>query len=64
MLATFSVLSNPGTTDSLVSPYNAVLSLHQMIENADTCVLFDNGALYHILFRIFQRKSYPTMGDL
>lgn len=61
MIHMASVLSNPGTTDSLASPYNETLSLHQMIENADSCVLVDNRTLYRILFRM---KKHPSYADL
>lgn len=60
---TFSVISNPGTTDSIVSPYNALLSLHQMVENADTCTIFDNRSLYGTYFK-HRKNSLPSYGDL
>mmetsp|Transcript_44353 Transcript_44353/g.69150 ORF Transcript_44353/g.69150 Transcript_44353/m.69150 type:complete len:378 (+) Transcript_44353:789-1922(+) len=55
--------------DSLVShnhlhqPYNAVLSFHQLVENADECFLLDNEALYDICFRTLKLTT-PTYGDL
>ncbi|CAK0880165.1 unnamed protein product [Prorocentrum cordatum] len=36
----------PKVSDTVVEPYNAVLSFHQLVENADECFLLDNEALY------------------
>ena len=49
---TFSVIPSPKVSDTVVEPYNAVLSFHQLVENADECFLLDNEALYDICFRI------------
>jgi tubulin beta len=35
----------------VVEPYNATLSVHQLVENADECMVLDNEALYDICFR-------------
>merc|ERR1712037_980654 len=43
--------------------YNAVLSFHQLVENADECFLLDNEALYDICFRTLKLTT-PTYGDL
>jgi hypothetical protein len=32
-------------------PYNATLSVYQLVENADECRVLDNEALYDICFR-------------
>jgi hypothetical protein len=38
MLATFSILPSPKVSDTVVEPYNALLSFHQLVENSDlTC---------------------------
>merc|ERR1711953_272034 len=42
---------------------NAVLSYHQLDENADECFLLDNEALYDICFRTLKLTT-PTYGDL
>jgi len=47
MMSTFSVLPSK-TSDTVVEPYNATLSLHQLIENADAVTCLDNEALYNI----------------
>ena len=48
VMETFSVIPSPKVSDTVVEPYNAVLSFHQLVENADECFLLDNGALYDI----------------
>jgi len=50
-------------SDTVVEPYNAVLSFHQLVENADECMLLDNEALYDICFRTLKLTT-PTYGDL
>ncbi|WZY84725.1 hypothetical protein YC2023_031109 [Brassica napus] len=37
-------------SDTVVEPYNATLSVHQLVENADECIVLDNEALYDICF--------------
>merc|ERR1711939_423226 len=49
--------------DRIVETYNAVLSFHQLVENADECFLLDNEALYDICFRTLKLTT-PTYGDL
>merc|ERR1719428_1159367 len=49
--------------DRIMEPYNAVLSFHQLVENADECMLLDNEALYDICFRTLKLTT-PTYGDL
>jgi hypothetical protein len=39
------VIPSPKVSDTVVEPYNAVLSFHQLVENADECFLLDNEAL-------------------
>ncbi|MBA0838428.1 hypothetical protein Goarm_004241 [Gossypium armourianum] len=48
---TFSVFPSPKVSDTVVEPYNATLSVHQLVENADECMVLDNEALYDICFR-------------
>ncbi|KAF2310755.1 hypothetical protein GH714_016919 [Hevea brasiliensis] len=47
----------------VVEPYNATLSVHQLVENADECMVLDNEALYDICFRTLKLAT-PTFGDL
>lgn len=50
-------------SDTVVEPYNATLSMHQLVESADECLILDNEALYDICFRTL-KLSTPTFGDL
>ncbi|XP_003787791.1 tubulin beta-1 chain isoform X2 [Otolemur garnettii] len=63
MMNSFSVMPSPKVSDTVVEPYNAVLSIHQLIENADACFCIDNEALYDICFRTLKLTT-PTYGDL
>ncbi len=45
IMETFSIIPSPKVRDTVVEPYNAVLSFHQLVENADECLLLDNEAL-------------------
>lgn len=63
MMLTFSVVPSPKVSDTVVEPYNATLSIHQLVENADECVILDNEALYDICHRSL-KLSNPTFGDL
>ena len=60
---TFSVVPSPKVSDTVVEPYNATLSVHQLVENADECMILDNEALYDICFRTLKLTT-PTFGDL
>jgi len=44
-------------------PYNATLSIHQLVENSDETFCIDNEALYDIHFRTLKLAT-PTYGDL
>jgi tubulin beta len=54
---------SPKVSDTVVEPYNATLSVHQLVENADEVMCIDNEALYDICFRTL-KLSTPTFGDL
>lgn len=58
MISTFSVLPSPKVSDTVTEPYNATLSLHQLIENADAVVCLDNDALYEICSRNLKIPKY------
>jgi tubulin beta len=62
-MSTFSVVPSPKVSDTVVEPYNATLSLHQLVENTDETYCIDNEALYDICFRNL-KLSTPTYGDL
>merc|ERR1712160_130508 len=58
-----SVMPSPKVSDTVVEPYNATLSVHQLVENADEVMCIDNEALYDICFRTL-KLTPPTYGDL
>lgn len=63
IMETFSVFPSPKVSDTVVEPYNATLSVHQLVENADAVQVIDNEALYDICFRTL-KLSTPKYGDL
>jgi len=63
VLATFSVYPSPKVSDTVVEPYNAVLSSHQLLENADETFVIDNEALYNISHNVLKQNA-PTYADL
>jgi len=63
MMCTFSVVPSPKVSDTVVEPYNATLSVHQLVENADEVCVIDNEALYEICFKTLKLQT-PSYGDL
>ncbi|KAA0170482.1 hypothetical protein FNF28_01476 [Cafeteria roenbergensis] len=63
VMMTFSVCPSPKVSDTVVEPYNATLSVHQIVENTDESFVLDNEALYDICFRTLKLTT-PTYGDL
>jgi len=63
MLSTYSVMPSPKVSDTVVEPYNATLSIHQLIENADNVVCLDNDALYDIC-KSTLKIAQPSYADL
>ena len=61
IMNTFSVVPSPKVSDTVVEPYNATLSVHQLVENTDETYCIDNEALYDICFRTL-KLSTPTYG--
>merc|ERR1711924_523630 len=49
VMCTYSVFPSPKVSDTVVEPYNCVLSVHQLVENSDESLLLDNEALRHLL---------------
>jgi tubulin beta len=60
---TYSVYPSPKVSDTVVEPYNAVLSSHQLLENSDETFIIDNEALYNISHNVLKEKQ-PTYADL
>ncbi|KAJ1974491.1 Tubulin beta-2A chain [Dimargaris verticillata] len=63
MMATFSVMPSPKVSDTVVEPYNATLSIHQLVENSDETFCIDNQALYDICMNTLKMPS-PTYSHL
>jgi tubulin beta len=77
MLATFSVFPSPKVSETVIEPYNAVLSTNNLVENSDiTCCIdvscppfrlnradIQNEALYDICTTQLKNKS-PSHKDL
>ncbi|MGK3733597.1 MAG: tubulin beta [Bacillariaceae sp.] len=63
IISTYSVIPSPKVSDTVVEPYNATLSIHQLVENADQSYALDNEALYEICLKTLKLKN-PTYSDL
>ncbi|EHH26360.1 hypothetical protein EGK_16310, partial [Macaca mulatta] len=63
IINTFSVLPSPKVSTTVVEPYNATLSVNQLIGNADETFCIDNQALFNICSRTLKLPT-PTYGDL
>ncbi|KAL5250219.1 hypothetical protein ACHWQZ_G016074 [Mnemiopsis leidyi] len=63
IIMSFSVYPSPKVSDVVVEPYNALLSMHQLIENTDESFCFDNEALYRICTETLMIKT-PNYSDL
>lgn len=63
IINTFSVIPSDKVSETVVEPYNAVLSLKEMISSTDETITFDNQALYDICTNTL-KIAHPTMGDL
>jgi tubulin beta len=61
--ATFSVYPSPKVSDVVVEPYNATLSIHQLLENSDETFVIDNEALFSISHNVLKQKE-PRYADL
>ncbi|GMK56852.1 hypothetical protein CspeluHIS016_0306920 [Cutaneotrichosporon spelunceum] len=63
MLCTFSVFPSPKVSETVVEPYNAILSTHILVENSDITCCIDNEALYQICVNDLKQKA-PEYKDL
>ncbi|XP_026273284.1 tubulin beta chain-like [Frankliniella occidentalis] len=63
VLNTFSIVPSPKVSDTVVEPYNSVLSVHQLVENTDETFCIDNEALYDICHRTL-KLGCPSYADL
>ncbi|KAJ1919736.1 structural constituent of cytoskeleton [Mycoemilia scoparia] len=66
IMATFSVLPSAEVSDTVVEPYNTVLSVHHLVENSDITFCFDNQALYNITMKTLgiEEPSYQELNSL
>ena len=66
VMCTYSVFPSPKVSDTVVEPYNCVLSVHQLVENSDESLLLDNEALYDICRRNLdiERPTYTNLNRL
>lgn len=63
IFTTFSLFPSPNVSDTVVEPYNAMLSMNHLINNADLTFCIDNEALYNTCYRTLKLTT-PTYGDL
>uniref|UniRef100_A0A915PXX6 Tubulin beta chain n=1 Tax=Setaria digitata TaxID=48799 RepID=A0A915PXX6_9BILA len=63
IMSSFSIFPSPKVSDVIIEPYNATLSVHQLVENTDETFCIDNEALYDICLRTLKLAG-PTYGDL
>uniref|UniRef100_A0AAG5D109 Tubulin beta chain n=1 Tax=Anopheles atroparvus TaxID=41427 RepID=A0AAG5D109_ANOAO len=63
IMNTYSVFPSPKVSDVVLEPYNATLSMHQLIEASDQTNCIDNEALYDICFRTLKIFN-PSYNDL
>ncbi|CAL8101919.1 unnamed protein product [Calicophoron daubneyi] len=60
---TYSIVPSPKVSTTMLEPYNATLSVHQLIENSDEAFSIDNEALYNICQNTLKLPT-PTHNDL
>ncbi len=62
---TFSVAPSPLISDSAVEPYNAVLTLQRIRDNADAAVILDNEALFRIAkSKLHRAPNYMDLNNI
>ena len=55
---------SPKVSDVVVEPYNATLSIHQLLENSDEAFVIDNEALYNISHNILKQQPKYAYAEL
>jgi tubulin beta len=63
IMSAFSVVPSPKVSNAVVEPYNATLSIHQLIENTDSVFCIDNDALHDICNKTLG-MTHPSYKDL
>jgi len=62
LIQTYSVFPNQNETDVVVQPYNALLTMKRLVQNADSVVVIDNTALNRIASDTL-RIDKPTIAE-
>lgn len=63
IINTFTVIPSEKVSETIVEPYNAVLSLNELVSTTDETIAFDNEALYEVSLKTLKVLN-PTLGDL
>ncbi|CAD8141138.1 unnamed protein product [Paramecium pentaurelia] len=63
IVETFSIIPSSKVSDTVIESYNAILSINQLIENINQCMIMDNEALHDICINSL-KLTQPTYGDL
>lgn len=63
IINTFSVIPSEKVSETVVEPYNAILTISEMICSTDETICFDNEALYDVCLRTLKLKRV-SIGDL
>ncbi|BFU24241.1 tubulin family protein [Entamoeba histolytica HM-1:IMSS-B] len=66
IISTYSVVPSPTVSETVVEPYNCVLSIHKLLESSAITFCFDNEALYKITSDIMKepKPSYESLNTL
>lgn len=63
ILQTFTLVPSPGFADVVIEPYNAALSIQDLLEYCHQCFVYDNHALTGIVEKTLE-KDCPKMSEL
>ncbi|EPQ17609.1 Tubulin beta-4 chain [Myotis brandtii] len=61
IMNTFSVMPSPKVSNTVVKPYNAMLSIHQLVKSTYKTSCINNKAIYDICFSTL-KLAMPTSG--
>eukprot|EP01083_Nonionella_stella_P172747 593814_1 len=63
IVATFTVYPSPKVSDVVVEPYNAILSMHHLLQHSDETFVIDNEALFNIAHNVLKIRQ-PKYAEL
>lgn len=63
VMTTYSIIPSSKTSDIVVEPYNATLTMPNLVENSDETFCMDNEAVYDICHRTLRLEG-PTYSDM